>query len=140
MSNSTPQTSFPMIDRRHLILTGSAAALLPQAAAARSVEVGLIFAGQNTCPYCQYIAQVLAPLRHQGLSVLYAAMDRAPLPPFYEFQDGSMHPLTASLTAVPSIMVVNTRLDAITHRIEGFRSPRHFILRLSTAIQQSRAL
>ena len=127
--------------RRFCAALPAALACAAHPAHAYQPRLGLIFVAQSTCPYCAAIAPVLGQLEAEtGIDVLVAAMDRRPIPPFTQFQDGTIHPLTAHFRTVPQVLVFNGHHQRITHHIAGVRTMRDFVSRLSLALQQSTAL
>ena len=141
MSNNARPASDRVVTRRSVFLGLPALLLSSRMAAASESGLGLIFVGQSTCPYCQALAPILMQLSDAGaVDVMFASMDRRPLPPFYRFEDGLTHPLTRDYRTVPQVLVYNARLDRVTHEIGGVRNMRRFVLRLSHAMRQSVAL
>lgn len=126
------------LTRRSMFLGMPSLMLSGRVALASESRLGLIFVGQSTCPYCQSLAPILMQLSDAGVAdVLFASMDRRPLPPFHEFEDGLVHPMTRHYQTVPQVLVYNGRLGAVTHEIGGVRNMRRFVLRLSHAMRQS---
>lgn len=131
-----------MNNRRHFLGTCLASlglASLPCVlSASPALNVGIIFVGASSCPYCRVVAPVLHDLQAQtGMDILVASIDNAPVYPFPEFQDGRAHPMARKVTHLPHVMVYNFAHARVTHEIVGLRSTRNFIQRLSAALRQS---
>lgn len=129
------------MNRREFLVGAAGLPLVPTSGrAGPNNPVGLIFIGQRSCPYCLTIAPVFHDLRAHGLSVLPVSMDGAPVPPFKTFHDGRRHPVSASVSEVPTVLVYHAGLDRITHELVGFRDMRSYVLRLSRALGEARQL
>lgn len=130
------------MNRRNFVAALPAALLLSaQAANASPSRLGVIFVAQSTCPYCAAISPVLKQLQDEtGIDVLVASMDRQPVRPFTTFEDGLRHPLTSDFQSVPQVLIFNSKHQRITHHVGGVRTMRHFVTRLSSALQQSSVL
>ena len=134
-----------MTNRRDILgvlLSSVAVSMVPSlAAAGPQLNVGIIFVGASSCPYCRVVAPVLHDLQHQtGMDVLVASIDNAAVHPFPEFHDGRAHPLAGTVTQIPHVMVYNFNHERVTHEIVGLRSTRHFVQRLSVALRQSQEM
>ncbi|MEP2780820.1 MAG: conjugal transfer protein TraF [Pseudoruegeria sp.] len=106
--------------------------------AANGPNVGLIFVGMGSCPYCAQIAPILYNLEYDaGVSTLVTSLDNQQIAPFPNFVDGRQHPLSAQFTRVPNILIYNSGRDEITHILSNFRSPQHFVNKLALALRQS---
>ena len=130
------------MNRRNFVAALPAALLLsPRAANASPSRLGVILVAQSTCPYCAAVAPVLKQLQDQtGIDILVASMDLQPVLPFTDFEDGLRHPLTAHFQYVPQVLIFNNKHQRITHHVGGVRTMRHFVTRLSPALQQSSVL
>lgn len=130
------------MNRRKFVAALPAGLLLSaQAVEASPTTLGVIFVAQSTCPYCAAIAPLLKQLQDQaGIDVLVASMDRQPVFPFPDFEDGLTHPMTAHFQWVPQVLVFNSKHQLITHHVEGVRTMRHFVSRLSSALRESSML
>lgn len=128
------------MNRREFLALAAFATVPGAVRAAVADPAGLIFIAQSSCPYCQTLAPLLHDLSLRGLPVLPVSMDRAPIAPFVDFEDGLLHPISTSVTSVPLVLVYHRRLDRITHEVAGFRDLRHYIRRLSRALDEARSL
>lgn len=132
------------MNRRDFVSICSVAALMGSttlASARGGPGIGLIFVGAGSCPYCPIIAPVLWNLAQEvNIPIMLASMDRNPVAPFMEFQDGLSHPLTRDFADVPHILIWNAKYDQVTHKVSGFRNPRHFFQLLASAMKQAREL
>jgi len=130
------------MNRRTFLTTVSVFGLLaPVAIADTGPGLGLIFVGAGSCPYCPIIAPVLAQLSDAAdIPVLLASMDGQGIYPFMDFKDGRTHPLTMGFTDIPHVLIWNARRNEVTHKVSGFRNPRHFFQLLGAALGQARQL